>query len=193
MADRMTHGPRRLAWLDRLRGLAVVLMLLDHALYLNPEAHRAFLPGRLALPLFMACAGTVYRGMPSRRRRTQLYLVLVVDLLLAPIIGLGQPAPVTGFVLLLVLLQLAPTMLRWPATFAALGFLQGWFLPVGWRGWEIGVLLGWFMLGRLAGTELEAIGGRLPAGLAWVGRRPLSWYVAHLVVLALLVGAGVTW
>lgn len=174
----------RLAWVDRLRGLAVLLMLADHALYANPAAHASFLPGRLALPLFMASAATVYRGTPSAVRCAQLLAVVLVDLALAPVIGLGQPAPVTGFVILLALLHVAPTMLRWPATFAALGFLQGWFFPVGWRGWEIGVLLGWFLLGRLAQGELSRMGERIPAPLGWVGRHALSIYVWHLIVLA---------
>ena len=149
----------------------------------GPEAHSAFLPGRLALPLFMVCAAVVYRRDRSRSSWLLLGLALAADLALAPASGLGIPAPVTGYFVLIGMLHFVPGLLRWPVTAAVLGILQAWFMPIGWGGWELGILLGWFMLGRVAGDEPERVGSRLPGWLEPIGRRPLHWYIAHLVAL----------
>lgn len=179
-------SPVRLAGIDRARGLAVLLMVLDHALVVLDSNNPARLTvTRLALPLFMICAATVWKGRPSRRRALALAAVGALDLFLAPLVGLGSPAPVAGFCLLVALLVAAPTLLRWPLVACVLGFVQGFFIPLGWQGWELGVLLGWFMVGRLGlasgQQEIRRIGDRLPAFLAVIGRRPLIWYVGHLV------------
>lgn len=175
----------RLVVVDRLRGLAVALMVLDHVLVqLDRDSILRVTVTRPALPLFMICAAIVWKPATWRRWTVLLALALVELVLFIPL-GMGVPGIVAVFALVLVVIDAVgiDRFDRWSAVFLAAGILQALYLPVGWRGYEPGLVLAWFALGRLAAAPFLELGSRVPDGFASIGRRPLVWYVGHLVAL----------
>lgn len=179
---RPAHHRRRLVWIDQARGLAVLLMILDHVLAVAAPGHLLrFTVTRLSLPLFIACVVAV-----PHRTRSGLSLRLLcgmgLELVLNPIIGLAIPGPV--FLLGMLGLAVGPWLAS-PIP-AALGLIQALYLPLPdvWTGYQPGLVLVWAFIGLYAADELEQWAPRFPGWLATIGRRPLAWYTAHLVLLA---------
>lgn len=181
---------RRAAWVDQTRGLAIVLMVLDHALVITAPGHvLRYTVTRFALPLFLAMAATVYRGAIRRRRWLELGAVASTEVLVRPVLDLGLPGPVGQFLLVY---ALAPAIARRPYLLAMVGLIQALYLPLPhdlWSGYQPGLLVAWFGLAILGAHQLEPIGRRLPGWLAGLGRYPLHAYAVHLA--ALVVWAGV--
>jgi uncharacterized membrane protein len=176
-----TTTTRRLVTLDRVRGLAIVLMVLDHAL-LAAGHHGGpvrLTVTRLALPLFGLTAGALWK--PGRARR---YLEVAGAAIIATglglVVGIGQPD---------ILWLLLVAMLVMPAgpALAAAGAIQATTWPLRTSGYEPGVVLVLVVLGHLYGSApLDRLGQRLPHRLEGIGRHPLGWYLGHLALLAVL-------
>lgn len=187
----------REVFLDRIRGLAMLLMLLDHVLVLWLDVQ----PGedlrwwlrrsvtRFSMPLFMLVSGYLF-GRTSRRRMFEVAAAaLVVNVVLAlfwPSFLLPEILAVWVF-----LLPVRKFLLRFPVEAGALGVLQAMYLPVRWPGYEPGVVLLFLALGRIWSDRadrrtgvLGSAGDRLPVWLGCLGRHPLGVYVVHLLALA---------
>lgn len=175
----------RLAGLDRLRGLAIVLMLVDHTVWLAGAEWARGTVTLLAVPLFMGIAGYLWR--PGwRPRYEQVALAAGISGALALYMGLAAPV----FLVVIVLaLPIVAALHRWPAPAAMLGVLQALYWPVGWAGAEVGLVVACMMIGRLwrqAGGQEWRVGDLLPAWLGTVGRWPLTWYTGHMAAMALV-------
>ena len=199
-------------FLDQLRGLAVVLMIIDHVLAVGTAAVLARgLPvsivviddarffrltiTRLALPLFMVVSGYLLadRDRPSRRRQGQLLAAAVVaQILFAPLPGLSD----VDVLVVVFVVQLAwPVLRASPVVFAALGMVAAVnvaTLPFGWTGYSPALVAALMCLGALAARTKDRGAERarrmpLPKWLAAVGRRPLTAYVGHLAVIWVFV------
>lgn len=181
----------RLGWVDGLRGAAIVLMVLDHVLVqADPDSFLRYSLTRLSLPAFMFAAAVVWRPL-SWRRFASLTVAAVVEVLVSPP---GMPVPGIVAVILLVLLFIellrwaSPRILELPGVLGVLGLLGALYQPWsgdidGWTGYEPGLVLAWWALGRLAAHELEPLAVRSPRWLRAIGRRPLWWYVGHLAAI----------
>lgn len=180
---------QRVPVLDALRGAAVLLMILDHVLSVtDPVSDLRYTLTRLSLPLFCGVAAAIPDRSWSRRTKVLLAVAVVVEAALNPIIGLGEPGPV----LLIVGALLVVTWGRKRDAVmivGALGLLQSLYQPLGWTGYEPGLVVAWCALGGQAVRELCRSGRvpRVPA-LERVGRHAVAWYVGHLVVLGVAVG-----
>lgn len=176
----------RLTGLDKLRGAAVVLMVLDHvALVLlgNPFALR--LVGRLSMPLFALTIGALAVKPLSSSRALHWAGALLAALLLYPLAGLPGP---------LLLLWLAAG--RWAAvrlTKLQAGLVAAVALAVSANGYGMALpgeydpiaLVGLVLVGRLiTALYLNDLGHRLPGQLARIGRYPLGVYIGHVGLLA---------
>lgn len=190
----------RSALFDSLRGAAVLLMVLDHLL-IQLDADSFLRVGsplsitRLSLPLFMLAASAVWRPDPLRLR-WKLFVTAFVEAFLCALLGMPWP----GIVLLLfVMFRLLDVVSHsfdfdldaWAYPVAVLGLVQALYVPVSWNGYQPGLVVAWFMLGRLAWFY-----GSLSWFPRWrvltaVGRHPLLWYIGHLLALVGLVAAGV--
>lgn len=184
--------------LDALRGLAIVLMVFDHLLAVAAGfATPTWLHWirdtvtRLSLPLFMVVSGILLerrKGFSTERVIRILYCALFVNcLVLAIKVGLGFP-DILGLWLLAV--AISPVILRYPVEVLILGFLQAINLPIQWSLWtnyQPGWVIGWVALGVLVSrTEEPAMlrpASTLPHWLESIGRRPLLWYVGHIVLI----------
>jgi len=181
-------GRRRIARdpaLDRARGLAVVLMLLDHVL----EATHAGTPIRLTLtrasmPLFFLVSGHLVKRLSWRTLAT---LMIGANLpLLVP--WIDDPNVLVTYAIGSAIVVAAR---RWrPIAYLVPIWALTWY--ANGYGWEPG------SYAPLACYALMCIGhlmlrGQwswalcLPAWLAWCGRWPLSVYVGHLLLLQLVV------
>lgn len=182
-----TERPRVLA-IDVLRGLAIVLMVLDHVLVqVDSDSLVRSTVTRFALPLFMFAAAAVWHEFP---RVGRLFVVAVVEAFLYPYLGMGTPGIVTVYVGLLGVLDVVGVWidLRRPYLLGVVGLVQALYVPIGWSGYEPGLVLAWWCLARCYLASEPTI--RLPAWLGplgVVGRHPLVWYVGHLLVIALAV------
>jgi hypothetical protein len=184
-------------FLDRLRGLAMLLMLLDHGLLLWLELQpgedlRGWLRRsvtRFSMPLFMLVSGYLLERTSRRRMFEVAGVALVLNgalVVLWPAFLLPEILAVWVF-----LLPIRGFLLRFPVEAAALGVLQAMYLPVRWPGYEPGVVLLFLALGRIWSTRpdrhretLVPIGERIPSWVGRLGRRPLGVYAAHLLALA---------
>lgn len=181
------RAPTRLDGVDRLRGLAVLLMVADHvALVAGAGGAWRLTVTRAALPLFCVVAGSLARpGRPGRRLGVVAAAGLAATVLGAPL-GIGQPDVLFLLAGVLVLVRWVgprPGGPAWAAV-ACLGVIQATTWPMAWTGYEVGTVLALVLVGQVvARRDLDQLGCRLPAVLAPVGRAPLWWYVGHLWVL----------
>ncbi|MFB9542561.1 acyltransferase family protein [Micromonospora sagamiensis] len=190
--------------LDRLRGLAIILMVIDHVLVVvlanvasEPwmEAIRLTLT-RLSMPLFMILSGLLLarRGYPSRKRILQILVAAaLLNLLLNQVeVGLVTPEILAVW---LTLLPFFPLIARYPVEAAGLGILQLRNLPIAWDGYQPGEAAAFIALGvvlnRISDSALLRHAIAIPRWCEAVGRRPLLWYVGHLTILV-AAGAAIT-
>lgn len=179
----------RLAGLDRLRGLAVLLMVADHALLVGgaPNVWRLG-PTRAALPLFCLIAGALSGSLSARRveRLAHVGSSGAVAVVLWVWLGLAQLDVLLLLAAGLVVVAVVPARWRWLTM--AVAIVQPFTWPDGLAGYELGTVVALLLVGVEVGRDrLDWIGGRLPGWLSWCGRWPLSVYVGHLALLAVLV------
>jgi len=174
--------------LDRLRGLAIVLMVADHvAAYADWTSVRMTF-GRAAMPLFFVLAGHLSRRLSWRLLwigLVGLWLPVVVPWIDRPNVLLILAA---GAVVLAAARRAGVSALVLCAFVLMMGanrFGSGW--PV--TGYDALYLLGLMALGAALPRGSFAAAGRLPRWLERPGRRPLTVYVVHLLVLTALLGA----
>lgn len=175
-------GTERIAAYDRLRGLAVLLMVADHGLAVF--APLAGLPLRLTLtrasmPLFVLVSGAVCVGRGrSWRGLAVLGLVAIVATALHLVLGLAVPEMAT---MLFVLAIAGPLVHRWPWAWVVGGCTVA-AQPWGGAWYDVGAVAALYGVGHLASGHLAAV--KLPAFLEGPGRDALVWYVGHLALLA---------
>lgn len=190
--------PPRSAAIDRLRGAAVALMVLDHLLIVTGHSGSVLRETvtRAALPLFCILAGHL-AGRASWR-----WGALFVAGAVLPAVVPWVDAPNVLLLIFCGLLYLAAVRLMPPALgdFALLfavvlgltRFANGYADPLGDRAFDYYAVVGLMALGRLIPRlSLERVGSVLPASSAAFGRYPLSLYVGHLLFLHWFVLLGV--
>lgn len=186
--------------IDRLRGVACVLMLTGHsmAIYQGLYGQQDWMwwtrhtVTRFAMPLFMMMAGLLIarRGAPSLKRIPALVFVAIVTNVFAlslPQLNLYAPNILINFILLLPFYKL---ITKHPIECAGLGMLQVYEWPVTWSEWwgyQPGEVLLFVCLGVLLLKHPDSfilrLGRRIPPVIGVVGRRPLAFYAGHLAVL----------
>jgi surface polysaccharide O-acyltransferase-like enzyme len=182
---------RRSVGLDALRGLAILLMMVDHVAYVAGPEWQVLREsvGRLALPLFFVLGGHLASRWAWRRQLPVLGVGLVVGVLV----------PWSGAFELLLSFTLGVLLVsRIRRSAAALGLLVAFGLTLGANGYAqlvagpVGTgyapacLLGLMALGALLPRTAFGWTRRLPALLALLGRRPLTVYAGHLLLLELV-------
>ena len=197
-----SHKSRN-ALLDAMRGLAILIMIVDHifsalesvGVESNFVEYSRLTATRFSMPLFMIASGIVWGAYGLRLKRWGQVLVLAVALnamtrLLWPDFNFPE--------ILLVWSALAifwRLIVRYPIITMIIGYTQTtyWMLP--WQGFqpgELAIFLGAGVLiskSSLSWLWKEPRTSRLIEPLAFVGRYPLRIYGGHLAILALIVAA----
>lgn len=174
--------------LDRLRGLAILLMVGDHlALVWSFEAYRLTL-GRLAMPLFFVVAG----HLAGRRLSSRHLLAVGVGLVLPVVVPwVDSPNVLVWFGVGAGILYVFERR-GWPTWLLVLPALifaaNGWSLLSG-RSYDPLALLALMVVGRGLAPTLLVAGRRLPCWVGALGRRPLTWYVGHVLALQVVLVA----
>jgi uncharacterized membrane protein len=179
---------RRAVELDRLRGLAIACMVVDHvALVVGGLGGVRWTVGRLALPIFFVLGGHLARRLSPR------HLVIAGVGLLLPAVVPWIDSP---NVLLLYAVGAALVVIgrlgRLSRVLMLVVLLTAMANGVGGRagtGYPPAALWALMLVGiDVPRAWLVQLGGRLPRWLAGPGSWPVSVYVGHLLALQLLVG-----
>ena len=189
--EKSAGRPARFAAIDRLRGLAIVLMIGDHlAIFTLQDWYRVSL-GRVAMPLFFILSGYLVTRFTRRHA-----LVGVAGLLL-PFAASWVDSPNVLVWYCAGAFILSQRFVRHPLTLAAialLGLLLGanGYAHLFLSGYNPWCLLAIMALGALLreigpGLELWQPAARLPRWLGMLGRYPLSWYLGHVLFLTAVV------
>lgn len=171
----------RYAAMDRVRGLAIVLMILDHVLALTHTGSPVRLTvTRVCVPLFFILSGHLVRRFSWRTAGIGIvgfFLPLLVPWIDQPnvlfIYAVGAFILSNPYVA-----KIPPSVVvAISLTFAANGFDTNHF------GYGVGSLIGLMALGKMLQRNWFAWGEKLPTILTTVGKYPLSIYVGHLLIL----------
>ena len=180
----------RFAGIDQLRGLAVALMVVDHALAVMQTGSlvRATVT-RLAMPLFVLILGGLIT--PSRLPRWSLWGMAAGLWAALDMMVIGLPGPFFLLALLAIRYAVHAALLcRVPAwVIAAAGATFAAQAPAGpFVGYNVGALVALVAIGTsLHPVVLNEWGEPLPKVLRYLGRFPLAVYVGHLFLLAEVV------
>jgi len=176
----------RIAGIDALRGLALIFMVIDHAIVvLSPGEFtevRQYLT-RFSLPLFMIIAGYCFK--PTYTKRTE--HVALVALAVTPFVLMAGMAP---YHILFVYLLVLPFMYladKFPVLLMSTAIIQMTTFPIGWHGYEPGLVLLLLLFGNSLKDQLATevhLAQRFLMPLHVVGQWPLSIYFFHIVLLA---------
>jgi len=142
---------------------------------------------RASLPLFCVVAGALLggRGVFGWRMVQMVGAGLVGTALAGP---LGMPSVDVMLLFTVALAGVAATPGRWRPVLLVVAVLQPATWPVGWSGYQPGLLVALLAIGTmLDSARLEAAGRRVPAVFAVVGRYPVSIYAGHLAAFAAAV------
>lgn len=175
---------RRDRRLDAVRGLAILLMVVDHMAAAWPTAWgvREVLT-RAAMPLFMLLLGYLFREF-NQVRHWQVVAAVFLEVPLLLVVA-GTEVGILVHVAFLLPLMVVAVRYPWPCLGLALVQTSAWPMP--FSGYEPGLVFAFMIMGHLmrrAGSEaLQGIGEHVLA-LAPVGRYPLAIYCGHLFVLA---------
>lgn len=179
----------RLQGIDRLRAVALVLMVIDHALVAFPAGVVGLAvrvtATRASLPLFCLVAGALLPSSPRWGRLGMVALAGLAATIPGALIGIGQ---LDVLLILAVVLAVAPLAARNPTPWLVVAILQPvtWHVP--WSGYQPGVVLALVLVGRMVGADqLDQLGRRLPSWSAMISRWPLTVYVGHIGMLAAIV------
>lgn len=181
----VTAPPTRVRSIDRARGLAIALMVVDHLLVvIDPTNPLRYTATRLALPLFMFTAAIFHRRI-TRTRLLHLAPAIAAEFTVAVFVLGTFPGIVTTYALVVLAIQHIPDVHRHALALTTLGLVQALYLPLPITGYQPGIVLAWYSLGLLAASQL--IGSPLAhqrlSLLEPLGRHPIAFYVGHLVAL----------
>lgn len=185
----------RYVGIDAARGVAVLLMVLDHVLIVTqgPDLSPGRLLTRASMPTFALLIGVFADKPLSWRRRWEWIAAGACAFVLYPLVGLTGPLLLSWLALGRWVARTAPGRPLAPVVGLVM-LLTAWangMLPSIAGEYHPAAMVALVCVGRWIGRERMAqlIGSpdRRFRWLAIVGRIPLAVYVGHLVVLALVV------
>lgn len=202
-----TSGTKpRLLVLDAMRGFAIILMIADHVFSAlessgikNPIVDYSRLTvTRFSMPLFMIASGIVWGlfGLHFKRWLQVLALAGVLNTInwfLWP--DFNFPEILFVWALLAIGWR---AIVRYPIIVMIIGYTQTTYWQISWQAFQPGELVIFICAGvLLARAPIHGINqlwrerrtAKFLAPLAAVGRRPLTIYGTHLVLLAVIVAA----
>lgn len=183
--------PARNVRIDKLRGLAILLMILDHVLcVIDPENLARYTLTRAALPIFMLISGYLLANRnPSLKRYAQLVAASFCSLLIVQ--HIPGMAKVDVLFVIAIVLAVWPIARRVPITALCIGAVQSQTFGL-WDGYEPGYLLALLCTGQLLFQTRSRndyliashVCRFMPRAIEILGRYPLSAYLAHLLIIA---------
>lgn len=183
--DSRPTGRTRSAFIDRARGLAVALMICDHALLIfGAPAVLRLGPTRAAMPIFAVLVGTLFRRF--RWRWAGIGVVGLVFTVALP--GLGTPNILIQLTVAAAVLELLPYAWTLPALVLCVTSWAnfGLWMPAPGFAYPMLSVVALTLIGRLIPRSAWSWAKRLPAWLELLGRYPLTAYCLHVLALVTL-------
>ncbi|MHA7812890.1 MAG: TraX family protein [Phycisphaerales bacterium] len=182
--------PARNVRIDKLRGLAILLMILDHVLcVIDPENIARYTLTRAALPIFMLISGYLLANRnPSLKRYAQLVAASFCSLLIVQ--HIPGMAKVDVLFVIAIVLTVWPIARRYPIIALCIGAVQSQTLGL-WDGYEPGHILAIMCAGALLNQERSTTDRKiatitasiLPRAFTTIGQAPLLFYLSHLAII----------
>ena len=190
----------RIAVLDKVRGLAIILMMLDHTLVMlstleiisNGALLTRMTLTRFALPMFMIVSGALWAARTPGGKRIGSIILVSIFLNVFMVMFWSEFSTPEVLAVWALAALFASFISKYPVLAITLSYIQWEYWPIGWDGYQPGVVVLFLAVGVLAarcgivpGTGVA--GKLLPEFLGVIGKRPIIWYAGHLVVLTVLV------
>ena len=192
----------RLLILDAMRGLAIVIMIIDHLLASleslgiesNFVEYSRLSATRFSMPLFMIASGIAWRlyGLRFTRWTQVVVWALVINLLTRALWpDFNFPEILAIWAALAIAWKL---FTRFPIITIIIGYTQATYWQIPWQGFQPGELAIFLGIGALLSrSSLDSLWreprtSKLVKPLSVVGRYPLTIYGSHLIVITLIVG-----
>lgn len=179
----------RIQGLDRLRGFAIVMMILQHISLLLWGWNRwEATGGRVIAPIFFLVGGSLITRMTIRHG----YVAVIGAAISILIPWAGAPSSLLlyslGAIVVWTCRRFNAQLLWLPIMFALMLYANGYGETGGgyYTPWAV---IGLMCVGSLIGrTNLGTVGSHLPdfRWLKFMGRHPLSFYVGHIVILEIV-------
>lgn len=184
-------GTFRLDGIDGVRGFAMLSMLIDHLAHFIPNGEPLRLTiGRLAMPLFFLVAGSLV----SKLNFTRLTVLAVIGIAL-PTVYVGwidNPNVLLYYAIGAIIVYFLRTsdVALIVALAVCFTFAANFPLKLSPTSYPFETLLGFMLIGAILGRNpfhklgkwARLIGPRT-SWIRAIGRRPLSFYVGHLVII----------
>ena len=164
--------------LDRIRGLAIVLMILDHILDLTHELPLIRMTvTRLSMPLFFIISGHLVKRVNART-----FQIMVIGFIL-PISIPWIDNPNVLFWYAVGTIVVVYVKQKWLIILAALTMGANHYALYIGSSYDPLFLIAFMAIGSTFPREYFSWGNRLPAFFTFVGKYPLSIYLGHLFLL----------
>lgn len=166
--------------IDVLRGVAIILMVIDHVAFVYFPSWWSRIPGRFAMPLFFMISGSLGPGRdPSR-----LFMIICLAVALMPFenyIGFKLPGVLSWWLLSYGLMILFDGY-ELQAVILALISTQLIYMP---GQVHFGLMFAFMILGKVW-RRILVNGDLKEKRLEFIGRWPMTIYAGHVVALAIL-------
>ena len=201
---RLTQNQNRNSSIDLIRGLAIILMIFDHALLAYSSIYGSneyiylfrITLTRFSMPLFMIISGTVLFlfGLKIRRWLSVFIIALMINIITFNLWkDFNSPEILLVWCFVVIFYKI---YLKFPIIVLVLGYIQTQFFQItlyNYNGYQPGDIIIFLVFGILASKYITSLTFPILSKLyifhfiSFIGSKPLMIYFSHLLILSLVI------